>query len=408
MVDAIIWKSRRWAALALGAAAIAAHGQQPAGPQEVTWPQVLESAWKRARETAESQGQLLRAEAERSSAQSWSAGPPALELEQRTGRGPLRESLRESEVGVSWPVWMPRERPARLGSAEAAIAAAQRSLDAAKWRVGVEVRQAGLDIAAQQAEARQAELQVRLVRGLAEDIDRRVQAGDLARADAMAARAELLQAQVLQQDAVQRLRQARDRWQILTGLQAVPSLHAPATIETAPGGHPELAAAIANVERSRRRLEAVELSRRDPPEVGVRLRRETEPAGSANSVGVTLRIPLATATRNLPLLAEARAELDLATAEEARVRERLAVQAAAARLQVQAATQQLADERSRAALLRERADLIDKSFRAGETALPELLRALGGAAQAETAIVRQQSALDLARARLSQSLGVLP
>ena len=60
------------------------------------------------------------------------------------------------------------------------------------------------------------------------------------------------------------------------------------------------------------------------------------------------------------------------------------------------------------AWLRERATLIDKSFRAGETPLPELLRALNTAAQAESAVARQTAALGLARARLQQSLGILP
>ena len=52
--------------------------------------------------------------------------------------------------------------------------------------------------------------------------------------------------------------------------------------------------------------------------------------------------------------------------------------------------------------------LIDKSFRAGETPLPDLLRALAAAAQADSAVARQTAALGLARARLQQTLGLLP
>ena len=65
-------------------------------------------------------------------------------------------------------------------------------------------------------------------------------------------------------------------------------------------------------------------------------------------------------------------------------------------------------ERQRSALLRERATLIDRSFKAGETPLPELLRALAAATQADTSFARQQVAVGLARARLQQSLGILP
>jgi hypothetical protein len=52
--------------------------------------------------------------------------------------------------------------------------------------------------------------------------------------------------------------------------------------------------------------------------------------------------------------------------------------------------------------------LIDKSFRAGETALPEMLRALAAAASAESAYARQQIHHQLAIARLEQALGLLP
>ena len=65
-------------------------------------------------------------------------------------------------------------------------------------------------------------------------------------------------------------------------------------------------------------------------------------------------------------------------------------------------------QEQRATLLRQRAQLLDKSFRAGETALPELLLAVQAAAQAEAVLTRQQAALGLAHARLLQASGVLP
>ena len=81
---------------------------------------------------------------------------------------------------------------------------------------------------------------------------------------------------------------------------------------------------------------------------------------------------------------------------------------AAARASLQSAQTQHDAETARARLLRERAALIDTSFRAGETPLPDLLRALAAAAQADSAVARQTAALGLARARLHQALGLLP
>ncbi|MFN4104413.1 MAG: hypothetical protein ACK4GB_09025 [Tepidimonas sp.] len=75
---------------------------------------------------------------------------------------------------------------------------------------------------------------------------------------------------------------------------------------------------------------------------------------------------------------------------------------------MQAAESQAQLEAQRAMLLRERAGHIEKAFKAGESPLPELLRALGAAAQAEAASERQQAHLRLAQARLQQAQGLLP
>jgi outer membrane protein, heavy metal efflux system len=126
------------------------------------------------------------------------------------------------------------------------------------------------------------------------------------------------------------------------------------------------------------------------------------------SVAVALRLPFGTDARNVPLEAAAASELDLAETQVQRLHERLLSEAATARHAESSAQAQLQAETARARLLRERAVLIDASFRAGETPLPELLRALAAAAQADAAVARQSTALGLAQARLQQTLGQLP
>lgn len=117
---------------------------------------------------------------------------------------------------------------------------------------------------------------------------------------------------------------------------------------------------------------------------------------------------MGSAARNRPLQAAALSELELAQSQELRLRERLDSDSATAREALRSAQSQLDAEAARARLLRERATLIEKSFRAGETPLPDLLRALAAAAQADSAAARQTAALGLAHARLQQTLGLLP
>jgi outer membrane protein TolC len=319
--------------------------------------------------------------------------------------------LRETEIGVALPLW-------RYGARATAGQAAQAELDwsaaaeqAARLLVAGQVREALGQLAAVEAEQRLAVLQNQLLAELTDDVDRRVKAGDLAPADAMAARAEWLASKAQEAEAAQRLRSQLAQWQLLTGLamaaQAESSTPAAFDLNDA---HPELQLAVRAVERAQRKLAAVQVQRSDAPELGVSLRQDRSGQGNPaqSSVGVALRMPFGTATYAQPRIAAALTEVDVALVQQQRTRDRLAAELELARSQLQAAEAQGRLEAQRAALLRERAGHVDKSFKAGESPLPELLRALNAAAQAEAANERQQAQLRLAQARLQQAQGLLP
>ena len=157
-------------------------------------------------------------------------------------------------------------------------------------------------------------------------------------------------------------------------------------------------------------MELLRHSRRDAPELTLGVRQDVPGRAEASqgSLIVGLRLPFGTDDRNRPLEAAALAELDVAETRVLRLRESLDSDIAAARDAQRSAEVQLDAETARARLLRERASLIDKSFRAGETPLPDQLRAMTAAAHADSTVARQTAALGLARARLQQALGVLP
>jgi outer membrane protein TolC len=299
--------------------------------------------------------------------------------------------------------------------ADAELRLAQSTMDATRLRIAGQVRESAWRLAAALAEAATVAAQARYLNGIADDVQRRVSAGDLARADALAARGELLEAEAARSEADQRVNAARAQWRTLTGLDAMPALTPPSVTAdldgTQPAGdHPELLAATQAVERARKRVDAVNASRRDPPELSLRYREEAPGLGDATQrgIGIGLKIPLGTEGRNAPLQAAAFGELDVAETTELRLRERHAADVAIARDGLQSAARQLDSTRTRAQLLRERAQLIYRSFKAGESSLPELLRAANAAAQAEAALARQHAALGLAHAQLQQVLGLFP
>jgi outer membrane protein TolC len=368
----------------------------------------VEAAWVRSVQMKSAEGQLELAAAQQSAAQSLWAAPPAVELSHRTDR--LQDSLgrTESEVGFAWPLFLPGQRSSRQSAAQAERAVAEAALAAAKLRLAGEVREAAWTVVARQAESSVATRHAQSLEALANDVERRVKAGDLARADALAARAEYLSASAAAGEARLRLATARAQWLQLTGMEQVADPAEPTRPAAAP--HPEVALATLTAQGARSRLDLVRASRMEAPELTVRYRRDTAGAGlpAENSVGIAIRIPLGTEDRNLPREKAALAELETAKAEQTRQQRRLEGEIATGALAVRIAEEQEQAEASRVELLRERAALIEKSFRAGEGALPELLRASAAAAQAEAALAGQRAALGLARARLNQVNGQLP
>lgn len=391
-------------------AALSSAAHEPA--DSITLRAALDAAWQRAVAARETQGQRRRAEADRTAAGSFWAAPPSLELSHRNDRLQSNAGRRETEIGVAVPLWLPGQKAARAGTADAAATQALAAQQVARLRLAGELREAAWQLAALQAETAQADMQIQALKQLAGDVERRVRAGDLARADALAAQGDLLAASALQSDVRQRLQAARARWTLLTGLAVAPDVSVEA-LEGAPApaaSHPELQLASQSTELARKRVELMRHSRRDAPELTVGVRQDVPGRAEASqgSLVVGLRLPFGTDDRNRPLEAAALAELDVAETHELRLRERLDSDIAGARDAQRSAEAQLDAETARARLLRERANLIDKSFRAGETPLPDQLRALAAAAQADSAVARQTAALGLARARLQQALGFLP
>jgi len=375
----------------------------------------LESAWQRAVHSREVDGQRRRAQADQTAARSWAAGSPAVELGYRDDRWQSNTGSREGEVGIAWPLWLPSQRAAAGKVADVALDLATASEQFARLRLAGEVRDAFWTVRADEADLAVAEAQEAALQKLTDDVERRVRAGDLARADALAARAEHLAAAAQRSEAAQRVAAARLRWTALTGMPVLPQTP-PVEVMQPPASaanldaHPELKAARLAAEQARSRLDLTLASRREAPELLLGARQEVPERGASteHSVLLRLRIPIGTTARNEPLQAAASSELDVAQIKEQRTRERLAVEIEIARNALAGATQQLGAERERSALLGERARLIDTSFRAGESSLPDTLRALAAAAQADAALARQTAALGLAHARLQQALGLLP
>lgn len=372
---------------------------------------LFEAAWERSVAVQSAQGRRLEAEAGRIQADSLIAGPPAIDLRHRGDRLADRRGVRESEVALSVPIWMPGQRSARGALAEAQAAEAESAITLGRLAVAAEVRERVWQLAAAEAERDVLRRRVEVARSLRDDVRRRLTAGDLARTDLLYAEQELLASQTLLTESEARVVEWRARLVQAAGSDALPMRYEEAPAANSTGaGHPRLDSAQRAVERGERQVDYLQKSRRDPPEVGVSYRRDAAGGGmpSDQTVGVFLRIPFATDARNLPREAAAQTELMTARAERDRAERIVHSEIEAARQSLALAEQQLALVIERSGTLSERAALLRKTFNAGEIGLPEVLRAQNQALEGEAELARARARRGLAIANLNQSLGVLP
>lgn len=391
-------------------AALAAGAAQAQQATSIDLKTAVERAWERAAAARTLEAKRHEAEAGRAQAGSLFAGSPAIGLSNRTDRWTERNGARETEVSISAPVWLPGQRAAREALAKAEAGQADTALTALKLNLAGEVRERLWALAAIDAEVALAKQRAEAAAALETDVNRRVKVGDLARADALLARQEALSARAALSEAEIRRVDAAARLQVLVGQVMVPDRYEEVQAGKGPDAHPRVLAAKAARERADRRLRFVTSTRRDAPEVGLSYRwdRSSDIASTDRTVGVSVRIPLATDARNRPLDAAAQTEVATATAEERTAldsvqADTLAADAALAQAEM---LYQLSAERLTAA--RDRESLIQKAFNLGDQSLTELLRAQAGAREAEIAHARDHAALGLARARLNQARGILP
>lgn len=400
------------AVLALPCRALAA----PPAPTAVgpTLQQAVEGAWLRAPVARTLEARQDEVSAARDNARSWLAANPTLGLSQRTDQGGSERRQRESELSLSSSLWLPGQKRAReqLAARSGEEVAAQ--LRATRLAVAGMVRNRLWEAAAARVRLEEKQDHLHHLEGFADEVQRRVRAGDLARSDGLLAQQEVLAARIDVAEARTAAREALARYQALTGAADLPPLD-PEPLREVPAGralpdNARLLAAQASERRAQASLHLAEASRAAPPTLALSMRREDERTlrEPANSIGLALQIPLGSAARNRGLEAQARTTIATAAAEAAEAQAQAEAELAVARERLANARAALDDASARAAALHEHTALLDKAFRLGERGLADLLRSRALTHEADVAVAQQKTALGLAHALLNQASGILP
>ncbi|MBC7859467.1 MAG: TolC family protein [Burkholderiaceae bacterium] len=383
-----------------------AAGGAPAAP--VTLHALVEQAWLRSpslRGTAARQGEV---DAARALSGSWVAGQPVLGLSQRSDRWSGQSGVRESEVSMSAPFWTPRQRNARRDLAEHSATELQAQVRKVRLDIAGEVRARLWDVATAQALREEKEDHLHHIEELADEVRRRVAAGELARVDALLADQEVQAARIAVEQTRAEANARLSKLRILAGpLGALPL--EPEPLAAADTENPRLQAARATQIRAEAALRLAQASRSAPPTLALSLRQEPDPlSGPERSVSLSLQVPIGSAGRNRPVEAQAQTQIAVAAAEAQQTEEITQAELDSARVQLEHARAALSASGARVSSMREHEQLIEKAFRLGERGLADLLRSRALAHEAQVARRQQEVALGRAHAQFNQASGVLP
>ena len=418
-----------WASLlAVAAISMTAAAQQSSpAPQAGQAPMSSPSATSSLRDALESAWQkhpFLRSEANRRAeiagrklqTQGFISAPLTLGLIHNTDLIGSNNGLRGLEAELSAPLWNRSLRSATQNQIERDELRFALAGLAAKLKLSGELRELAAKYALALADQTLTKRKVAEASALADDVARRVRAGDVARVDNLMAQSAVAQANAQLESAQIELASIQSQWRALTALSTAPS---PLPIMQQPSqstpsadvqNHPQLLEAQAAVNAHQAKLNTTLADSRDAMEIGVSASREKSARGNPaeTSMKFSLRIPFGGAIRNDAKAAAARAELDEAqTALEAAQRQ-ITAELTAARAQLAASERQLILAEQRAKIATEAQSLYAKAFRLGESDLITRLRADNEKFDAELAQSRAQLQLQRAQSQLQQAQGFLP
>jgi cobalt-zinc-cadmium efflux system outer membrane protein len=370
----------------------------------------VDNAWMRAPAARTLEARQDEVAALRDNARSWLASNPMLGLSQRADQNGSDRAQRESEMSISSSIWLPGQKLARQNLAARSTDEVTAHITATRLAIAGMVRNRIWEAAAAQVTLDEKQVNLGLLEGLADEVQRRVDAGDLARSDGLLAQQEVLAARIDLLDARTAAAEALARYTVATGLAELPPLVPEPLREGGTAANPRLVAAHASEQRAHAALRLAASTRSAPPTIGLSVRRDDERTlrEPVRSIGLALQIPIGSAARNRTAEAQASTVIATAAAEAAEAHANAGIDLDLARGRLANARTALETATARAVALHEHTALFEKAFRMGERGLAELLRSRALTHEADIAAAQQKIALGRAHAQLNQALGILP
>jgi outer membrane protein TolC len=349
--------------------------------------------------------------AERSDA--WVAGSTALALDYFDDRIADNLGSREASAKLEVTTWKWGQRDAGQAVAQQASLSAQKQLVAVKLEVTRLVREALWNMEIANIGLQQAQNALSISEQLMNKVERRVELGDLPRADLLLAKGEYLQNRALVTQAEAEVMHSRKAYASLTTLSRVPGSYQEkqSDITAVTANHPMLEAVNAIIERKQAEIEWTKTT--DPinqPKlsVGAKSQRDGRNGQDIESVGVGVVMLFGGDAYNAPEIAKVNVELNHAKAQREHLYRQLEKNLHEAEHSLEVTRAELAIANELKQIAETHLKMTEISFSAGEINLLDLLKIQARSLEATRNAKLQEVKLQRNIAFYNQAVGVQP
>jgi len=350
--------------------------------------------------------------AKQRSAAAFLPGAPTLGAAYVTDQAIRNRNARDAELSLATQIWLPGEGAASARAADADLSRLEAEGLRQLLEVAGQVRGALAAVAVAEADQRASQARLRDARALEADLARRVRGRDVAEAELLVASADRIEAEAALSEKSAALDASRVDYRTLTGLEPqTAALNEPAPpAAVARPLDPRVIEAQRAVQVAQANRELAGIQTRDSPEVALVGRQLRDIGGTVYdyALGLQLRLPFATETRNAPRRAAAEVEYTDAVATLAKLERELGGGESRARIELASAVATRGLAVKRATVFERQRSLFERSYAEGNTPLADLIRARTLAFQADAARKRADIGARQARGRLNQALGLMP
>ncbi len=316
---------------------------------------------------------------------------------------------------VQVPLWNLGQRDAVQRIGEKAQFDSSMQSAATKWRVAGLIRAALWDISLQELRQQQAQIELTAAEQLANDVKRRVQAGDLAQTDELLVQTEVLKKRSALTLAEAEVMHARKRYSSITQSTKVPATYQETLTQQKEieQTHPALQAVNSQIERKQAELEALQLvgSGQSSVAVGVNSDRPSNADPRSNnteSFNIGVNVPFGGEAHLAPQTAALNVELNKLRAERDQLFRNLEQNHHEAEHNLQINQAELVITNELKTVAEKHLKMMQLSFSVGEIDLIDLLKIQSQTQIAVLAAKERAIMLQRDYAFYNQAVGVLP